>query len=351
MYKEWPWAKLYENPGTYTVPLSPGKYAVLMRGGGGAGGTKGGGPGTPGNGGAGGTSELVYTIVILTESANATIYVGAGGKTKANGGNGGNGGTVGSRYEGGITGGDGTNGCGGGGGYPTYIKIGSAYYYATGGGGGGGGGGGARSGRYSGGAGGGGGGGFYRLDTTTGQIISVPGQPGAAGGRGYDYGVMAADGIAGNTTDFPTLSSGAGGNGNADDVRYGGAAASGGGASGGGGGNSSGNEGDAFGGGGGGGAGGSLDAGGGAGGQGRNKGGNGSNYHTTPTASTNYLGTTSNLGSGGGMNQNGYGGWLYIKRLTALEWDLGLVTENTTETEDCGSVDAQTTTTKDMDNI
>lgn len=136
------------------------------------------------------------------------------------------------------------------------------------------------------------------------------------------YWADAGAGVAGNTTDFPTITSGKGGNNRWGNI-YGGAAASGGGASGGGGGYGGGNDSDNVGGAGGGGAGGSLDAGGGKGGTSYNQysgtaGGDGYNPHTTPTASTDYAGAASNLGRGGNGQTssqaatNGYNGWFYI---------------------------------------
>ena len=314
MYKEFSYSRLFETAGTYRLLLSPGTYVVLMSGGGGAGGSIGKNLGLAGgDGGAGGKGDRVVQNITVSESVLATVYVGAGGLTKANGGNGGNGGTSGSRNGGGITGGDSVNSCGGGGGYPTYIRLGTGQIiYANGGGGGGGGGCGASgTTRYSSPGGGGGGGGFYRINPTTWQIESVPGKPG--GGAG------------------------AGGNGN----RTGGAAgAVGGGASGGGGGASSGNSSAAYGGGGGGGAGGTPDAGGGTGG------GNGNdayNPHSTPTTAYDYNNNQTNLGRGGqGQTSsqeatNGYNGWFYILKFqNGRTVDLGGITDVVTETIDCG---------------
>ena len=341
MYKDWGWSKLFETPGTFTVNLSPGVYEISMRGGGGAGGedapTSSGG--SEGVGGAGGTAELVQQTVSVSRTVTATVYVGTGGLTKANGGNGGNGGSGGDNMAGGG---------GGGGGRPTYIKIYDRYISSPGGGGGGGGGGNAQSAsRFADAGCGGGGGGYYRM-SADGTITSVPGQVGAIGGGDNDG--SGANGVTGNTTDFPNIMSGQGGRGGYyDGARgVGGSSAYGGGASGAGGGAGAGNHTTSSGGGGGGGAGGDTDAGGGHFGSGRTNYGaatSGSNYKSTPTASTNYLGETSNLGRGGTPGQNGYGGWLYItlvSRVPITEWDLGSVAVVTTETTDCGSVDSAT---------
>lgn len=339
MYKEFSYSRLFETAGTYRLLLSPGTYVVLMSGGGGAGGSIGKNLGLAGgDGGAGGKGDRVVQNITVSESVLATVYVGAGGLTKANGGNGGNGGTSGSRNGGGITGGDSVNSCGGGGGYPTYIRLGTGQIiYANGGGGGGGGGCGASgTTRYSSPGGGGGGGGFYRINPTTLQIESVPGKPGGGAGAGNDNAGNPVAGQAGNA-DFPDVYSGAGGNGN----RTGGAAgAVGGGASGGGGGASSGNSSAAYGGGGGGGAGGTPDAGGGTGG------GNGNdayNPHSTPTIAYDYNNNQTNLGCGGqGQTSsqeatNGYNGWFYILKFqNGRTVDLGGITDVVTETIDCG---------------
>lgn len=128
----------------------------------------------------------------------------------------------------------------------------------------------------------------------------------------------ATNGVAGNITDFPNIFSGAGTRGDSGTA---GAGASGGGASGGGGSYGGGDHSTADSGGGGGGAGGSPDAGGGTGGRELYfPGKDASNPHTTPTMSTNYLGSPSNLGRGGvGQTSsqaatNGYNGWFYIYR-------------------------------------
>lgn len=359
MYKEWTWSRLYEEPGTYEIALTPGVYTVMMRGAGGAGGNNGdGNTGTYGKGGAGGTAELVQETFTLSRAVVATVYVGAGGLTKSNGGNGGDRGEPGwmstGRYWGGA---------GGGGGFPTYLKIFTRYILSAGGGGGGGGGGaGERStSSHNSSAGGGGGGGYYRLER--GVVTSVPGKKGATGaprsGSEYD----GANGTAGNTQDFPSLYSGAGGIGHGSISGSKGNGASGGGASGASGGSytlgsgyTSGTSGA-----GGGGAGGSTDAGGGTGGpaltggQSDSRGSNASNPHTTPTLSTNYLGENSNLGRGGNPNENGYGGWLYITLVNTIPapaiWDLGNINSSVVETTDCGLVTGTTDETLDMGSI
>lgn len=148
---------------------------------------------------------------------------------------------------------------------------------------------------------------------------------GKKGGKGSVYTQngshsAAQNGVTGNTTGFPEISSGMGGNGNNADAswRAGGSAASGGGASGAGGGCGTGNDTSSRGGGGGGGAGGSTDAGGGQGGTGYRSGSNGSNHHTTPTDTTeenaNY-GFPGNYGMGGGPNTNGNSGFVFVRLL------------------------------------
>ena len=345
MYKEFSYSRLFETAGKYELLLSPGTYYVAMSGGGGAGGSIGKNIGLAGgNAGAGGKGDVVTQKIILDTATRATVYVGAGGLTKANGGNGGNGGTQGTRDGGGTTGGDSVNGCGGGGGYPTYIHFSNNQIVYANGGGGGGGGGEGSSGtvRYSNPGGGGGGGGFYRLNTTTLEIASVPGKPGGGAGAGNDGSALPAAGQAGNA-DFPQVYSGAGGAGNHS---AGGARATGGGASGGGGGCSSGNSSGAAGGGGGGGGGGSPDAGGGAGGSGSwQNGGTAYNHHTTPTTAYDYLGRSTNLGRGGqGQTSskgatNGYNGWFFIIKLqNSTPWDMGTITDAVTQTVDCEQV-------------
>jgi hypothetical protein len=122
-------------------------------------------------------------------------------------------------------------------------------------------------------------------------------------------------GVQGNITDFPTITSGAGGAGNSTS---GYAGAAGGGASGGGAGRGVGNDSGSRGGGGGGGAGGCLDAGGGAGGTGKKSGGAGKNHHTTPTDTTPEnaeYGIVGNYGTGGGPNAAGTTGFVAIRRI------------------------------------
>lgn len=161
---------LYTEPGTYSILLTPGDYQFVVRGAGGAGGDY----VQTYNSGAGGKGDLQEYTVHLYEPTIVTVYVGSGGLPLAEGGNGGE--------KGDYT--DATNQPedGGGGGYPSYIKVGNTVYGANGGGGGGGfGGSDNNSSRYSDGGSGGGGGGFYRLNSD-GTITSVPGQKGGKGG-------------------------------------------------------------------------------------------------------------------------------------------------------------------------
>lgn len=312
MYKDWSFSKLYTEPGTYTLNLSAGTYQYIMRGAGGAGGNN--DSSNNRKGGAGGKGELSTGTFVITESEQITVYVGSAGLTYANGGNGG--------VKGENTDAPQNAGNGGGGGRPSYIKTSTDLVYAEGGGGGGGAGGSdTRRSRYSDGASGGGGGGYYRI-AIDGTITSIVGKK---GGRGSIYTQndshsAAQNGVTGNTTDFPDISSGKGGNGNnaSSSWKAGGSAASGGGASGAGGGCGLGNDTASYGGGGGGGAGGSTDAGGGQGGTGYANGNNGSNYHTTPTDTTeenaNY-GFPGNYGMGGGPNTNGNSGFVFVRLL------------------------------------
>lgn len=315
MYHEANISRLLTVAGTYKIPVVRGRYSVKVCGAGGAGGANGLSDGyAGGEGGPGGTAMPETYTVDITSAGMLTVYVGAGGKTYANGGNGGAGGdrTTTSHGNWGQVGGP-----GGGGGYPSYVKTNgladTEFLSALGGGGGGGGGGGAGRDRYSGGGGGGGGGGYYRF--ADGVITSVPGQKGGKGAKYWDTG---GAGVNGNTQDFPSIASGHGGRGGAGSGSGpGGAAAYGGGASGAGGGGGDGNSSNAYGGRGAGGAGGSETAGG-----GRQGGGGGtgateaSNLIDTPIAGTDYQGNvvTSGWGVGGTTNTNGSDGWVYIVR-------------------------------------
>ena len=225
-----------------------------------------------------------------------------------------------------------------------YFLTGSICIYSNGGGGGGGG---AHSstggGRYSSGGGGGGGGGRYRLNPATMEIESINGQPGAGGGAGWG-GAAGNAGLPGDSTNFPSVHSGSGG----WSSGAGGSNAVGGGASGGGGGGGSGNHSSAYAGGGGGGAGGDDDAGGGTGSRGNGTSYPGTNHHTTATPSVNWKGETSTFGQGGNNQQDGYNGWIYIRKLiTAPAIDNGLVTDADITVEDNGFV---TDTTIDVIN-
>lgn len=318
---------LIETPGEYTIYLPVGSYLCLLAGGGGAGGQSGGGAG-----GAGGTSVLTKTKFNVKTRTKATLYVGAGGQI-GSAGNGGANGTNGGRAGKGTDGGN-TGVRGGGGGYPTYIKLDdSRYWVSQGGGGGGAGGNNGLYGRYQGGGGAGGGGGYYHFDGNS--IINVPGQIGVGGWGGY-YGGNAGPGKAGSTIYGTYLKSGNGGNGNG---YAGGAGQSGSGASGGPGGGGSGNHSSAMGGGGGGGAPG-VGGHGGAGGSGNNGGSSGSNHATTSKISYDYRGKQTTLGRGGATGVNGGNGWLYIFKYEAVTFsaDNGGVTESVTETIDCGNL-------------
>lgn len=355
MYKEWPLkSRLWTTAGSYRVLLEPGSYTLTIHGAGGAGGSTSTAPYSGGVGGAGGVGQLVTETISIDTAEIATIYVGAGGLTYNNGGNGG--GSDGNPAGGGKYQQNYIGGFGGGGGYPTYIKIGNTFYIALGGGGGGGGGASARYGRYGQAGSGGGGGGFYRIDATTGVITSVPGQLGSRGG-GQDDGAGQA-GRTGNTTDFPTLQSGQGGRGGySEEARgRGGASAYGGGASGGGGGGGAGNHSSAYGGGGGGGAGGCADAGGGKCGTGMQRYGaatDGSNPHTVPTPTVNYMGqaVSTGWGVGGTTDTNGSAGWAYIvqtsRKAVPNIVDQGLLSDPTITTVDNGELDDGTITTTD----
>lgn len=288
--------------GRTDVKLRPGKYVITMCGGGGAGGTR--SMNSAGNGGAGARGDIQSATITITDTVVATVYVGAGGRTYANGGNGGR--SDDSPAPTGKYRGNNIGGFGGGGGYPTYIKIGNRYYFANG---------------------------------------------------GADDGA-AAQGVAGNTTDFPGLASGRGGTGGY--YKYtrgpGGAGANGGGASGGGGGGGAGNHSSSHGGGGGGGAGGSPDAGGGAAGYGWGPATNAANHHTTPTPAVDYLGQPVTAGWGiGGYGQtadiaagNGADGWFYLTRVAAVaKEDFGFINETADEYRDYGNITDPVTETID----
>lgn len=118
MYKPTALSKLWATAGSYELNLSPATYMTVNRGAGGAGGTANGG-----SAGCGGSATLSIKMFKLTTAQRITVVVGAGGQTKSNGGNGGNGGTRGNRDNHGVAGGDAVNGCGGGGGMPTYISF------------------------------------------------------------------------------------------------------------------------------------------------------------------------------------------------------------------------------------
>lgn len=325
------WKDVFVNtPGSYVYNLPKGKYDIVIRGSGGAGGQSGLVVGYPsGTGGAGGKGQIFAKTIELNEPLDVEVFVGQPGSPTGNGGTGGR-----RDGAGAISG-----GTGGGGGFPSYIKSVKTvsdgtttrpvlFYCALGGGGGGGGGGGTHYGRYSAGAGGGGGGGFYNI-TSVGNFVSVPGKIGADGSPGRYGRRDGTPGVTGNTTDFPTVYSGAGGGGGhyKTESSWGGAGAAGGGASGGSGGQGGGNHGSAQGGGGGGGAGGDLDAGGGQYGTGRmnRPPTSGYNYHIAPTDTTAenaFYGITGNYGTGGSggsgsmvYGANGIPGFVSIKRV------------------------------------
>lgn len=157
--------KEFYTPGHYQTYMIPGTYYVITRSAGGAGGENGAnGSWSGGVGGAGGYGEITSQIITVKDFVVADVYVGAGGKLRANGGNGGAGGSpAGSGHSGGN---------GGGGGEPSYVVINSYLVSAEAGGGGGGGGGCAGGpGRRSGGGAGGGGGGYYELGTPTSNTL------------------------------------------------------------------------------------------------------------------------------------------------------------------------------------
>lgn len=157
--------KEFYTPGHYQTYMIPGTYYVITRSAGGAGGENGGnGSWSGGVGGAGGYGEITSQIITVKDFTVADVYVGAGGKLRANSGNGGAGGSpAGSGKSGGN---------GGGGGEPSYVVINSYLVSAEAGGGGGGGGGCAGGpGRRAGGGAGGGGGGYYKLGTSNANIL------------------------------------------------------------------------------------------------------------------------------------------------------------------------------------
>lgn len=182
---------------------------------------------------------------------------------------------------------------------------------------------------------GGAGGGYYWLNTETLDITSVPGRdqgsnldgaepgffPSVHSGKGGPSGVDSGATVINGRTDYK-LGSGASGSDSAL--------------------NPQGASSTAFYGSGGGGAGGDMDASGGRCGYGNSTyetnttGENATNYHTTPTASTNYLGEPSTLGQGGlpfigtASATNGGNGWLYIYRF-----------ENVIQTLDMGTIGAE----------
>lgn len=336
---------LYTDAGGYFLTIPAGTYLAYLHGAGGAGGEAGGATNfAAGEGGAGATGDLVTTNFTLPEEMQIYIYVGEKGYTYAYNGNGGAGGSASYSNIGGN---------GGGGGRPSLLVIEYAlteeYFYANGGGGGGGGGGSAHGHashmRYSGPGGGGGGGGFYRVANH--MIESVPGQNAVDG-----------NGVQGNITDFPLLKSGNSGAGGDDGAYYAGKpGAYGGGASGAAGTRGKQNTDWTYSGGGGGGAGGSADAGGGHGGygqEGRSAGQNGTNYHSLPTKSINWLGqeVLSGWGIGGIPNMNGSDGWVYIARVedvidtmncgsiteAATTLNMGLITDAVVDTIACGNI-------------
>lgn len=366
---------LWRTPGEYTVNLLPGTYYAMIHGAGGAGGTKGtnGNGGAGGNSGAGGKGELTYASFTLHADAEASVFVGEAGLTRANGGNGGAGGS--------SHGNSGNGGVGGGGGKPSYIVINEVAYVGNGGGGAGGGGGGGTTvqARYNGGAGGGGGGGYYRVKATTTvtedeltvvtySVESVPGKNGANGAGGFDP----VNGTAGNTTDFPNIRAGRGHNGYDWENTwrdYYSAYVYGGGASGGGGGGANWNTDYSTAGGGGGGAGGSTDASGGAGGNSWRPGETASNFHTTPTPTIDYLGNkvTSGGGVGGIAGMDGTDGWVYLVRgedvveilnlgfIMSYEPesidDAGGIVDAVTESDDAGAIDSTVSETDDAGSL
>jgi len=177
----------------------------------------------------------------------------------------------------------------------------------------------------------------------TGATYSVESVAGKNGSNGVGS-QNANPGVNGNRTDFPTIKAGTAGEGSDWQSRGSKAAGgTGGGASGGGGGGTNWNTDYSCGGVGGGGAGGSLDASGGQCGSGWNTGTNGSNYHTTPTATTDYLGRTvaSGWGVGGVAGMNGSAGWIYLAKGEDVTEVINLGTLYTTVPEsinDAGSV-------------
>ena len=331
--------KEFYAPGHYQTYMIPGTYYVITRSAGGAGGTNGtNGVGwgsavlDGGTGGAGGSGKINSRIITITDFAVADIYVGSGGL--AVGGNGG-----------------GTGDCaGGGGGEPSYVIINDSITSANAGGGGGGGGGAGQAGRNAGSRQSGSGGGYYRLeysyDEQTGVII--PSIVSIAGKTG----VTQANGIEGNTADFPNIYSG---NGKGGQATSGYAGANGGGASGGGAGRGT-NDGGSYSGGAGGGAGGSEDAGGGTGGTtvvASKTGDSGYNAHTIPTDTTAEnaeYGIIGDYGIGGTTATDGQGGCVVIRLVNTASDFMNLGDISTlvpAETDDAGSITGTTESSDD----
>ena len=353
---------LLETAGTYNYTVAAGVYKIEGRGGGGAGGQSYSGHapsdsvyGADGAGGAGGVGSFFSATVFLTDFlTNITARVGSGGLA-GSAGNGGASGLPGYSDGNGATGGA-TDIRGGGGGHASYVKIGNKHYIGQGGGGGGAGGQRSYGSRYAAGSGGGGGGGYYHT-WSDGTETNYPGQPGA-GGIAPEWGNGSA-GTNGNTTTpgFNAIYAGTGGKGY---YNQGGAGGVGGGASGGSGSGSKRNDSSGWkrpAGSGGGGAGGSPDASCGGNGSGSiyGDGAAGYNFHTTPTASTNWKGerTTSGSGVGGYPGSNGTTGWVHIivigTQTAATETlDMGSITDSVDKVLDFGLVTESVETTRDF---
>ena len=146
------------------------------------------------------------------------------------------------------------------------------------------------------------------------EIESINGQPGAGGGGGWG-GAPGNAGLSGDTVNYPDVSSGGGGW-------------------------SSGNHSSAYAGGGGGGAGGDDDAGGGTGSWGNGTSYPGTNHHTIATPSVNWKGETSTFGQGGNNQQDGYNGWIWIRkyRQPTSIIDCGQIDDTVAETRDAGLI-------------